>query len=178
MLEIVPTSPNDEPYRGHPQAVIGWADDTPLVMSEADFGELRRRIEEFQRWRDQNLSAMEGVFITLKASSDGFMAALAALWPAMEEAVERSLPIIADFAQAMLPYLDPRWRYSPEEQEEKYRAYATWYNARHPARRLSWRRLNRPQRYEAFNGNYCTRPNSARRGSRRRRSGSGPAHPG
>jgi hypothetical protein len=34
--------------------------------------------------------------------------------------------------------------------ETDCKAYAKWYNARHPGHRINWRRLSRPQRSDAY----------------------------
>ena len=77
---------------------------------------------------------------------------------AFAEQGTRAFRVMADSMIAALNVLAPTaieimhqcGLYSDAELEEAYRAYARWYNWRHPERKVSWRRLNRAQRAEAM----------------------------
>lgn len=81
----------------------------------------------------------------------------------MREAMDQAVTAFNAFGAALTEsirealgyYKDVRWLAEilaangwSVEYESRQRRYAAWYNARHPGRRVSWRRLTRTQRAE------------------------------
>lgn len=96
-----------------------------------------------------------------QANLQKWLADQAAVWQQITEAVEQVAAALVDFGNAFLAACQqvvgalPREWLSElvepdlEYLELAYQRYARWYNAWHPGRKVSWRRLNFDQRREA-----------------------------
>lgn len=78
---------------------------------------------------------------SINAATDVFNALAAALQPLMQPIIES--------CDAFMRAAPPEMRLNVIEQEYAFREFAANYNARHPGRRISWRRLNWRQRASA-----------------------------
>jgi hypothetical protein len=94
------------------------------------------------------------------ASANGLLAAFAQLYEtAIVPWVEHANQVFLELGEALIPVMehvrnfinvtDATMLVPAEDLELAFRDYAADYNARHPGRRVSWRRLNRPQRQAA-----------------------------
>lgn len=86
---------------------------------------------------------------------------ISAIWAQLAQACQQAAEAITAFAQAVVQAFNEifgpvaaRWPLLIDEPdleylELAYQRFARWYNARHRGRRVSWRRLNADQRWEA-----------------------------